>query len=52
MSTNPQRIAENIDVFDFELSTEELAASTPSTRACVVAPSLVDHRGELRTIHP
>jgi diketogulonate reductase-like aldo/keto reductase len=25
-STNPQRIAENIDVFDFELSTDELAA--------------------------
>jgi diketogulonate reductase-like aldo/keto reductase len=25
-STNPQRIAENIDVFDFELSTDELSA--------------------------
>ena len=25
-STKPQRIAENIDVFDFDLSTEELAA--------------------------
>jgi diketogulonate reductase-like aldo/keto reductase len=25
-STKPQRIAENIDVFDFEHSTEELAA--------------------------
>ena len=25
-STKPQRLAENIDVFDFELSTEELAA--------------------------
>jgi diketogulonate reductase-like aldo/keto reductase len=25
-STNPQRIAENIDVFDFELTTDELAA--------------------------
>jgi diketogulonate reductase-like aldo/keto reductase len=25
-STKPQRIAENIDVFDFDLTTEELAA--------------------------
>jgi 2,5-diketo-D-gluconate reductase A len=38
-STNPQRIAENIDVFDFQLSTEELAASTPLTPASGVAPS-------------
>jgi diketogulonate reductase-like aldo/keto reductase len=25
-STKPQRIAENLDVFDFDLTTEELAA--------------------------
>ena len=38
-STKPQRIAENIDVFNFELSTEELGRSTPSPSSGV-APSL------------
>ena len=32
-STKPQRIAENLDVFDFDLTTEELAAIDASTPA-------------------
>jgi diketogulonate reductase-like aldo/keto reductase len=38
-STQPQRSAENIDVFDVELSTENSRRSTPSTPASAVAPS-------------
>ncbi len=39
-STRAHRIAENIDVFDFDLTAEELAAVAPSTPTSAAAPSL------------
>jgi hypothetical protein len=49
-STNPQRIAENIDVFDFELSTEDLAAIDALDTGLRGGPEPRGHHlGELRT---
>ena len=47
-STKATRIAENIDVFDFELSAEEISASTGWTPA--VAAALIQAQSRLRRL--
>jgi diketogulonate reductase-like aldo/keto reductase len=51
-STKPHRIAENIDVFDFELTTDQLARSTPSTTTSAAAPSPTPSPSRTTASHP
>ena len=51
-STKPHRIAENFDVFDFELTADELAAIDALDTDQRGGPEPRHHPGDLRPRHP